>query len=77
MKLIITTVAAALISTTAFAGNSDRYNDQRLDTSAATQTTTDTPVLTLSSLSARNGTKASGTYAYTSPYGVGPSNDSR
>ncbi|MFY0647506.1 hypothetical protein [Sulfitobacter geojensis] len=33
MKLFITTAAAALISTAAFADNSDRYNDLRLDTS--------------------------------------------
>jgi len=33
MKLIITTAAAALISTAAVADKSDRYNDLRLDTS--------------------------------------------
>ncbi len=33
MKLFITTAAAALISTAAFADQSDRYNDLRLDTS--------------------------------------------
>jgi hypothetical protein len=33
MKLFIATAAAALISTAAFADNSDRYNDLRLDTS--------------------------------------------
>ncbi len=37
MKLLITTAAAALISTTAFADNSDRYNDLRLDTSETAQ----------------------------------------
>lgn len=37
MKLIISTIAAALIATTAFAGQSDRYNDQRLDTSVQSQ----------------------------------------
>lgn len=34
MKLFITTAAAALISTAAFADESTRYNDLRLDTSA-------------------------------------------
>tara|TARA_R110002049_G_scaffold29972_5_gene102158 strand:- start:30733 stop:31029 length:297 start_codon:yes stop_codon:yes gene_type:complete len=38
MKLLITTAAAALISTAAFADNSDRYNDLRLDTSVNAQT---------------------------------------
>ena len=33
MKLALTTLAAALISTAAFADNSTRYNDLRLDTS--------------------------------------------
>jgi len=33
MKLMIATTAAALFSTAAFAENSDRYNDMRLDTS--------------------------------------------
>lgn len=33
MKLFITTAAAALISTAAFADQSTRYNDLRLDTS--------------------------------------------
>ncbi len=33
MKLFITTAAAALISTAAFADESTRYNDLRLDTS--------------------------------------------
>ena len=33
MKLVITTAVAALISTAAFADQSDRYNDLRLDTS--------------------------------------------
>ncbi|MEM6303327.1 MAG: hypothetical protein AAF744_01315 [Pseudomonadota bacterium] len=31
MKLLITTALAAAIATTAAAGNSDRYNDQRFD----------------------------------------------
>ncbi|TMM55314.1 hypothetical protein [Sulfitobacter sabulilitoris] len=35
MKLITTTIAATLLSTAAFADNSDRYNDLRLDTSNA------------------------------------------
>ena len=33
MKRIIATATAALIGTAAFADNSDRYNDMRLDTS--------------------------------------------
>lgn len=38
MKLILTTAAAALISTAAIADNSSRYNDIFLDTSAGAQT---------------------------------------
>lgn len=37
MKLIISTAAAALIATTALAGQSDRYHDNKLDTSAHAQ----------------------------------------
>lgn len=51
MKLIVTTAAAALISTAAIADNSTRYNDLRLNTSAGSaevygnNTRTETPGL--------------------------------
>lgn len=38
MKLFIVTAAAALISTAAFADNSTKYNDLRLDTSKNAET---------------------------------------
>jgi hypothetical protein len=72
MKRIALTLSAALIATSAAAG-SDRYHDNKFDTSvkASAQTTAPAPKATLS-------TKGKSTpYAYINPYGVGPHNDSR
>lgn len=80
MKLIITSAAAVLIATSAFADNSDRYNDQRLDTSVSTQQASaanDQPIAPIASLSTRNEVKTPTSYPYSNPYGVGPNNDSR
>ena len=83
MKLILTSAVATLIATTAFADNSDRhsdrYNDMRLDTSKAAQTTTDDQKpAAKTTLSTRNWVKKSDRKGNASPYGgVGPNNDSR
>lgn len=83
MKLILTTVIAATLATGAFAGNSDRYNDLRLDTSIG-HVSVETNAIVLKpqsrpvgiTLSSSNKSKGK-TYAYINPYGVGPNNDSR
>jgi hypothetical protein len=79
MKLILTASLAALIATGAVAGNSDRYNDQRLDTSNAAQaTTTDSQAAAaVATLSTRSAAETSTSYPYINPYGIGPNNDSR
>ncbi|WP_390915208.1 hypothetical protein [Pseudosulfitobacter sp. SM2401] len=80
MKLFITSAVAALIATSAFAGNSDRYDDLRFDTAQSAQQVepaTEQAVAVLTSLSSRSKNSTSGTYAYTNPYGIGPNNDSR
>lgn len=66
MKLLITSVAAALISTAAVAEQSDRYNDLRLDTSKTAERlqTTQTAVNTLHG-AARTQTAAQNTKATT------------
>ena len=82
MKLILTTIAAATVATSALAGASDRYTDLRFD-SAIGHVTDDsvavdaTPKTAMVSLSSRNASKSGKGYAYTNPYGVGPYNDSR
>ena len=99
MKLITATIAAAVLGTSAFADQSDRYNDLRLDTSEyapayadAAQAKADPGKSTryndlrldttlgdsnpAASMSTRSATATLG-YAYESPYGVGPANDSR
>lgn len=78
MKLIITTAFATMLASTAFAGNSDRYNDLRLDTSSAVQaTTTVEPAPIVATFSTRSAEKTSTSYPYINPYGIGPNNDSR
>lgn len=79
MKLILSTLIAAGLATSAVANQSDRANDLRLDAAAeqvsATEASATTqPVIVLSTRNAQKSTKP---YAYTNPYGVGPSNDSR
>lgn len=83
MKLIFSTLLVADLATSAVAGNSDRYNDLRLDTAVghvtkdkavAAPKATKPQVVTLSS---SNKAKAGKGYAYSNPYGVGPANDSR
>lgn len=88
MKLLITSALAAALATGALAGNSDRYNDVRLDTAFSnlndfteTPKATKRPVKQINAptFSTRNARRdrASGSYAYTNPHGVGPNNDSR
>ena len=79
MKLIFSAAIAALISTTAFAGTSDRYKDLRFDTATKTQApdraTHLSAPLTQTVLSTRDTKRKP--YAYQNPFGVGPNNDSR
>jgi hypothetical protein len=78
MKHIFTTAALILISTAAIAGNSDRYNDLRLDTrGASNQSYADTRQTVTVVLSTRDG-KNVGTAGEGYIYGgFGPNNDSR
>jgi len=92
MKLIVTSVVALTLATSAFAnGKSDRYNDQRLDTAVghvdsfaqsratAKKVTPTAPRAATLRISTRNNATAQAPrgYAYANPYGVGPNNDSR
>ncbi len=88
MKLLITSALAATLATAAFAGNSDRYNDLRLDTAvghvdsfAQAPKADARPVTQIyaPTFSTRNASteQTTGGYAYSNPYGVGPNNDSR
>ncbi|MBD3663934.1 hypothetical protein [Sulfitobacter aestuariivivens] len=91
MKLTLSTALALVVATAASAGNSDRYNDLRFDTAIghigvtgfATDFAADTaaapaPISSVrfSSQSRKSNSSGKG-YAYDSPYGVGPNNDSR
>ncbi|MFD2740312.1 hypothetical protein ACFSUD_12065 [Sulfitobacter aestuarii] len=91
MKLLITSLVLALLASTASAGNSDRYNDMRLDTSRPAQNAetarpeTTGPAVTrraspdrrLPRNAVRSPDNPTPFYAYDSPFGVGPNNDSR
>lgn len=84
MKLLLPTLLAAGLATTAFAGNSDRYNDLRFDTGAKqTETKQESKVTATEKasvtvvLSTRNKGQSTTPYPYINPYGVGPYNDSR
>ena len=76
MKHIFTASALILFSTAAIAGNSDRYNDIRLDTSATaaqSEAQTGTTVVFSSKGGKQGGTAGEG-FIYG---GFGPHNDSR
>ena len=82
MKLFLSAFVAAGIATAVSAGNSDRYNDLRFD-SAIGHVTQSADASRLQdglqpvALSSRNESSERTPYPYISPYGVGPSNDSR
>lgn len=88
MKLILMTALTTTIASAAFAGNSDRYNDQRFDSAvghvssfdrphAEAAVTTTRPLTVTFATNNGSGKQDSGSYAYANPYGVGPDNDSR
>lgn len=85
MKALTFALTAGLIATSALAGNSERYNDLRLDTrvghvadsqTVASQKTTSPSVQSIT-FSTRNAEANQPSYPYTNPFGVGPYNDSR
>lgn len=86
MKTLTFALTAGLIATSALAGNSDRYNDLRLDTrvghvadsqdTVALQKTTSPSVQSIT-FSTRNAEANQPSYPYTNPFGVGPYNDGR
>lgn len=83
MKLILVTFITATLATSAFAGNSDRYNDQRFNSAVGHQTDkakTSQSVRTAATVvfASRNAkSKSDGRYLDANPLGVGPYNDSR
>ncbi|MEM8578939.1 MAG: hypothetical protein AAGF60_13900 [Pseudomonadota bacterium] len=78
---LIAILAASVSATAGIAGTSDRYKDLRLDTSVTQIDFTSERTSTQGAgvFSTRNSTQTGSNtpYAYISPYGVGPNNDSR
>lgn len=83
MKKILLTLVAASLTTSAFAGTSDRYNDQRFNSAVghvadmAAKADMDRTGPTVVFASRSDKTKGGVRYPDTNPLGVGPYNDSR
>lgn len=83
MKLIISAFLISGLATSVIAGNSDRYNDQRHDTAVGhvvkpkpAKVKVRQPPRAVAP-STQNTKNPGAGYAYSTPYGVGPNNDSR
>ncbi|WP_370402082.1 hypothetical protein [Sulfitobacter sp. JB4-11] len=82
MKLLLTTVIAAGLASSAIAGTSGGTQDLRIDATAGyltdkALTTPRTRADVQPRISTRNAAKRKPKYAYSNPLGVGPNNDSR
>ena len=82
-RILTLAAASALVASGAAAFQSDRYFDQRLDTSVTATNFTADAVATSQTRTPRASTlstsnkKPKTPYAYTNRFGVGPHNDSR
>lgn len=81
MKLVLTTLLAAGLATSAFAGSSGGSYDQGGKAATGGVTHENAAVTTVEvkqpRISTRNASKGAPPYAYSNPLGVGPYNDSR
>mgnify|MGYP000274185892 CR=1 FL=1 len=79
MKRLLTAAFAVTLASSAFAGNSDRYNDNRFDSAVGHlgQTTKAVPAKPAGNATRSSQSQKKPRYADASPFGVGPHNDSR